>query len=59
MLDLLENVSDHFRSLFRVKLFGHSPKRDPYNVTMVQLRSRILVGQFKPHLVQEIEILRP
>jgi hypothetical protein len=59
MLDLLEDVADHFRTLVGVKLVGHSPESDANDVAVMQLRPRILLGQFEPHLVQQIQILGP
>ena len=57
--DLVENVSDHLGTLIRVKLFRHSPESYAHYVAVMQFRPRILFGQFEPHLVQQIQILRP
>ena len=59
MLDLLKNVPDQFRALIGMKLVGHSPESDANHVAVMQLRPRIFLGQFEPHLVRQIQILGP
>ena len=59
MPQLFDDIFNDIITFCRLQLFLHSPQGDTHNVTMVEPGPPVALAQLQPHLMHEIDILRP